>query len=593
MARIPDSFIEEVVTRNDIVSVIGSYIELKRSSSNMVARCPFHSEKTPSFTVFPNTQSFYCFGCHAAGDVITFIKKIENLTYVEAVKFLCERAGLTFPETEGDREAEEQRKRIYSVNRAAARYFHSVLISDRGRPAREYLKKRKLSAETIKHFGLGYAPEGWDNLLKHLKGQGFYESDIVSAGLAKFKAAGPAQDGPEKFIQKKSCFDFFRNRLIFPIIDLRGNVIGFGGRVLDNSMPKYLNSPDTPVYQKKQNLFALNFAKNKSTDRLILAEGYMDVISMHQAGFTEAVATLGTAITPEQARLMSRYAKKIIIAYDSDTAGQNAAKKASSYLSDTGVSINILKVREGKDPDEYIREKGAEAFDLELVRAKNKIEFELDKIRSKYDISLPDQKIRYIRESAALIASECRGVTREVYAGHLARETEVSTEKILAEIESTGRSQTKRQQRAEFKEAGELLRPRNSVGKSPDELKIIKAEEGIIAILRRNPDLIVKYSERLSENIFITPKNKELFLSVRNALENGEELAHPVPGGFLTEEQTELLEAVTMRSSLAFMLIEDELRELISILEKESSMPQADELSSMSDDEFKKLIKKQ
>lgn len=579
MAKIPESFIREVVERNSIEDLIGSYVELKRSSGNFVGLCPFHSEKTPSFTVFPDSMSFYCFGCGTGGDAISFISKIENLGYVDAVKFLAERANMTMP-AEDPREAaaSKQRETILKANKEAARFYHSCLKNEKlGATAREYIAKRRLTRETVIHFGLGYAPDGWDNLTKHLLSKGFTESDILTAGLAK------------KSDKSGKLFDFFRNRLMFPIIDLRGNVIAFGGRVLDDSLPKYLNSGDSPVFSKKNNLFALNFAKNKGNDRLILAEGYMDVISMHQAGFTEAVATLGTAITPEHSRLMSRYAKKIIVAYDTDQAGKKAVEKATKLLGELSVDINILAVSDGKDPDEFIRENGAEKFELLLNGAKNRLDYELGIIKGKFDIKTPDGKIAYIRAAAEIIAKESHSVTREVYAGVLARETEISVEQIKNDISRFVKSNEKKSKFKEFGDAEKKLKVPESYNDRSLEMRVVKAEEGLIATLLKNNDYLLKFDD-LKEELFITEKNRSIFSAVADKIKNGEQTEIFSFSGELSQDEMSHLVGIEARSRLSQKFTQKETEDFISVLNNAGEGKK--NLSDLSDDEFRNLFKK-
>ncbi len=346
----PDQFILELKQNNPIDTVMSSYVSLNRRGRNCVCLCPFHSEKSPSCTVYMDNGSFYCFGCGTGGDVITFVMKIENLSYVEAIKFLADRAGMTMPDEAKNNEASQIKSRVLEINRTAARFFHNTLAkSPDGEKGRRYFAERQLSPATITKYGLGYAPDDWHKLSNHLKSQGYTEDELVTANLC----ARGKNDG---------IYDLFRDRAIFPIIDLRGNVIAFGGRIIDGSGPKYLNSSDTPVFKKSRNLFSLNFAKKSEEKRLILAEGYMDVIAINQAGFENVVATLGTALTQEQARLMSQYAEEIIIAYDSDGAGQNATHKAINLLSEVGVRTKIIRMEGAKDPDEYIKKFGAARF---------------------------------------------------------------------------------------------------------------------------------------------------------------------------------------------------------------------------------------
>ena len=431
----PKSFIEEVKMRNDLETVIGKYVDLKRAGSNMTGCCPFHSERTPSFTVFPE-KNFYCFGCGAGGDVITFIMRIENLDYPHAVQYLADAAGIPVPKDDGAFVRREKevltRERNYEMNKIAARHFHDNLISQDGKEALQYFLDRGLAPATIRRFGLGYAKDSFDDLYKTLLDKGFTIDEIKAAFLCGINKNGKP-------------FDMFRNRVMFPIIDTSGRVIAFGGRVMDASLPKYLNSSDTPVFKKKDNLFALNYAKNAcvgnaNSDRarsgeLILCEGYMDVIALHQAGFSGAVATLGTAITPDQARLIARYAKTLYVSYDSDAAGKRADEKAIKYMNEVGVDVKILKVTGAKDPDEYIKKYGAESFRKLMSGASGQIDYRLNEIISKYNPDIPDERVSMLQEACALISTIYSDIKRDVYAMRLSEMTGTEKSAILSDAE--------------------------------------------------------------------------------------------------------------------------------------------------------------
>ncbi|MDE7301748.1 MAG: DNA primase, partial [Oscillospiraceae bacterium] len=411
---IPELFIQELKQNNPIDSVMSSYVSLIRRGRSCVCLCPFHSEKSPSCTLYLENNSFYCFGCGAGGDVITFIMKIENLGYIEALKFLAERAGMAMPEDARNNESSRIKSRILEINRTAARFFFDTLTrSPDGEKGRRYFAERQLSAATITKYGLGYAPNGWYNLSNHLRSKGFSDEEMISAFLC-----GRGKNG--------GVFDIFRDRVMFPIIDLRGNVIAFGGRTIDGDGPKYINSSDTPVFKKSQNLFSLNFAKKSEEKRLILAEGYMDVIAINQAGFENVVATLGTALTQEQARLMSQYAEEIIIAYDSDGAGQNATHKAINLLSEVGARTKIIRMEGAKDPDEYIKKFGALRFKQLLDKSGGAIEFELEKCRAGLDTDTDEGRIEYLKRCVNVLADITSPIEREVYAGRLAEANRVN-----------------------------------------------------------------------------------------------------------------------------------------------------------------------
>ncbi len=430
--RFSKDLVEEIRARNDIVELIGTYVNLKRAGSNFSGLCPYHSEKSPSFTVFPATQSFYCFGCGAGGDAITFAMRSENLDYPGAVEFLAKRAGITIQRDEQEEQG-VSRSRVYEMNLAAAKYFRSCLFDEKlGAVGMDYLvKKRRLSPIIIKRFGLGFAPNGFGGLTDHMKKLGFTEEELIVGFLCgKSQKTGRA-------------YDYFRNRVIFPIINTSGDVIGFGGRVMDDSKPKYLNSSDTPGFKKSKNLFALNYAKNHCSERLILCEGYMDVIACHAAGFENAVATLGTALTQEQARLMVKHTKEVIIAYDSDEAGQNATRKAIRLLSEVGLEVKVLKMEGAKDPDEYIKKFGADAFRSLLDAGKTGFEFKLDSVLRRYDVALPEQRIKASREVCEIIAEVYSTVEREVYIAAAAKRLSVSEEGLKNDVETARKKKIK------------------------------------------------------------------------------------------------------------------------------------------------------
>ena len=416
---IPRSFIEQLTAQCDIEDIVRSYVPLKRAGRTAKALCPFHSEKTPSFVVYPENQSFYCFGCGKGGDVIRFVMEAEHLDYPEAIRFLAARAGMAVPEEEEDGTA-ARKMRIYEINREAARFFHKCLKSQAGQAGYRYLRGRGLSDQTITAFGLGFAPDSWDSLRDFLQKKGFKREEMLDAAVLARGRGG-------------HCYDKFRNRVMFPIIDLRGNVIGFGGRVMDDSRPKYLNTDDTPVFKKSRNLFSLNFAKGEADGRLILAEGYMDVIAIYAAGFHNVVATLGTALTEEQARLMSKYAKEVVIAYDSDGPGQAATHRAINILSDAGLSARVLHMEGAKDPDEYIKKFGAKRFEILLGNAGDATTHELESAKKALDLKTPEGRIEYLRRAVNILADIRNPLSREVYAAYVARDAGASGESVNAQ----------------------------------------------------------------------------------------------------------------------------------------------------------------
>ena len=525
----PDSFIQELKFRNNIGDVVSSYVNLRRSGRNMVGLCPFHGEKTPSFHVYPDNGSFYCFGCHAGGDVITFVRKIEHLDYVEAVRFLADRAGMQVPERQVDDGMARLRMRILEINREAARFFYSVLNSQEGQPGMDYLRGRALTQRTIRHFGLGYAPPDRFALVNHLRRKGFSGEEVIQANVAFRGRNGGAVDR-------------FSNRVMFPIIDLRGNVIAFGGRVLGDAKPKYLNTSDTPAFHKSSALFALNFAKDAGGDQLILAEGYMDVISLHQAGFPTAVATLGTALTAEQARLMARYAKEIVLCYDADTAGQNATARAIPMLREAGLLVKVLTVPNGKDPDEYIRsygDQGYARFKNLLDTTGNDVEYRLQKLQQANPIEEPAGRVAYLTGAAEILAGLTNRIEQEVYAGRLAEEMSVDRSAILRQVDSLMKKRRREEKKKEFREyqqetAG--LRDRVNPDKASN-LRAAAAEEALLSAMLRYPETAEGIAGALSADIFITAFNRRVYVALKAKLDAGTELSLSAISGEFSEEE--------------------------------------------------------
>jgi len=478
---IDPAVIEEIKYRNPIEDVISGYVALKRAGSNLVGLCPFHSEKSPSFTVFVGNGSFYCFGCGAGGNVLSFISRAENLDFLSSVEFLAKRAGITITRTNDERNEAYKKRRILEMNRDAAKYFHKNLVSDpMGKEALSYLLGRGLSMSLIRHFGLGYSPNDFNSLVRYLKKEGYTDKELTDGFLAKISE------------KNNLPYGMFRNRVMFPIIGITGDVIAFGGRVMDDSKPKYLNSSDTPAFNKRRNLFALNFAKNECSERLILCEGYMDVIALHGAGFPNAVATLGTAITPEQARMMKRYTNEVIICYDADEAGQNAASKAFTLLGEVGLPARILKVKNAKDPDEYIKKFGAAAFKKLLESSRSEFDFRFDAILSKYDIENQEEKIRAIKETQQMIASIPSSAQRDVYIATVSKKFEVSMDSMRHDIEIVIKSRNKTEKK---RENAEMIKKAEGYGDrvNPDFVKnpkAARAEETILGILMLHPEYI-------------------------------------------------------------------------------------------------------
>ena len=500
--------VDEVILRNDIESLIGSYVSLKRAGSNLKGLCPFHSEKTPSFTVYPADNSFYCFGCGVGGNAITFVRQIEHLDYPDAVEFLAKRAGITVIRDDNDRYEKNtvDKARLLKMNVDAARFFSNTLLYSNDPKARSALsyftEKRGLDMATIKHFGLGYAPDSFDTLLRHMTSLGYTRDELVLAFLA-----GKSESG--------RYYDAFRNRVMFPIIDVSGSVIAFGGRVMDDSKPKYKNTMDTPVFKKSRNLFALNFAKNTCSESLILCEGYMDVIALHAAGFTNAVATLGTAITPEQARLMSRYTKKVIISYDADEAGQKAAQKAMKLLGEVGLDVGVIKVPGAKDPDEFIKTYGKEKFKEVISQSKTKFEYNMDSILAKYNIEMPQDRINALGELEILISQVYFKAERDIYIQAVSKKLGVEYKSIKEDVERISRKQAfsyKKNERQQVirESAGYSDRVNTDFAKAP---AIAKNEEQVLGLLLLYPEHQKQVFENnlISSDDFFTELNRRIF----------------------------------------------------------------------------------
>lgn len=530
-----DAFLQELKSRAEISTIISRYVNLRKSGGRYVGLCPFHSEKTPSFTVYEDTQNFYCFGCGVGGDIITFIRKIENLDYVDAVKMLAQQCGMEIPAEAVNDSYARLRKRILEMNREAAKFFHNCLKSPAGRAGLDYFKKRKLLPSTITSFGLGYAPNSWNALKSHLGSLGYSDEEMHAAALIRMKGT--------------HGYDQFRNRVMFPIIDLQGNVIGFGGRVLDDSTPKYLNTSDTPVFKKSMNLYALNFAKSSGMDSLILCEGYMDVIAMHQAGFKNAVATLGTALTPEQARLIARYTKEITVSYDADEAGQKAAQRAIGLLTQVGLRVRVLHIEGGKDPDEFLKSYGADKFKLMLENAGTHIEYRISGAKAKYNMNEPEQKLEFIKEAEEIIASLESAIEREVYAGKLAQELELNKDTLLGEINRIRLQKDRRDLRTQMRsELAQIQGLKDRVNPEKSRyLRVSNAEESLIAILYKNPDFLKKLDELINPDDFVTEFNRRVYSTERELIQQNETLDMTSLGAVFEPEQTGRILRMTMR----------------------------------------------
>lgn len=575
-----DLFIQQLKQYSDIERIISGYVPLSRKGRNLSGLCPFHSEKTPSFFVYPQTQSFYCFGCGAGGDVITFIRRIENLEYMEAVRFLAEKCGLTVPDSQQEDERAVQRRRILEINRETARFFHAQLMSEQGKQAYDYLTRRGRDRKTIRHFGLGYAPEGWRVLSDYLKTKGFTEKEMVAANVAVNSKRG-------------SVYDRFRNRVMFPIIDLRGNVVGFGGRALDDQGAKYLNTSDTPVFKKSRNLFAMNFAKTSKQPGLILAEGYMDVIAIHQAGFDNAIATLGTALTDEQARLISQYTDKVILAYDSDGPGQAATKRAINIFDEVGVKVSVLSMTGAKDPDEFIQKYGRERFAMLLDGSSNALEFELSKIRSRFDISTADGKVNFLKEACKLFAGIRNPVEREVYLTQVANELEIAPQAIHAQIKSLDKQALSRDRSRQRRDTdlyiGRMAAAKDDIQRKVN-LRYAMAEEGILYCLMKNPDFWKIVSARISEQDFVTDVNREIYRSMGQILEEGKPPEMMELSAVLSPSQMGRVSAI-LAGAPSQRCDEEGLNDYLRILLEHKNEKTEQEVAQMDDDALEEYVK--
>ena len=532
--------IEEIVYRNDIESVIGSYVTLRRAGSNYQAPCPFHSERTPSFTVFTATKSFYCFGCGAGGDVISFIMRAENMDYVEALKYLADRAGIDIPDDRDDGERQGvSRKRLYALNLEAAKFFRECLFDrEIGGEAMAYLReKRQLDNATIKHFGLGFAPNDFSALTRRMRSLGYTEEELIAGFLCK------------RSEKSGKLFDLYRNRVIFPIIDTSGNIVAFGGRVMDDSTPKYLNSSDTPAFKKSRHLFALNYARKHCAERMILCEGYMDVIALHAAGFENAVATLGTAITSEQARIFAKYTKKVVICYDSDNAGQNAATKAMRLLGEVGIDVRVIKLNGAKDPDEYIKKFGKESFEKSLDESKIGFEFRMDKILGERDISLADEKIKASMDICSLIADVHNSVERDIYIQSAAGALGVSAESVKNDVE---RIRRKRAAEAQKKQSQDVMLSIKNIGDrvNPDAAVHIAAndiEENLLAmmlIFDEYRHAVANGETELVGDDFVTSFGRKVFDRLMELERSPEGYSRALMGQFFSVDEIGRLERI-------------------------------------------------
>ena len=524
---IPHEYIEELTRRTDIVELVGSYVQLKRKGRLYGGLCPFHSEKTPSFYVYPDTESFYCFGCQAAGDAIGFVKKINNISTEEAIKMLAARAGM--PEPQEDDKTGRLRSRVLSMNKEAARFFHACLNStvEEARQARAYWRRRGLDDKTIVRFGLGYAPDDGQALYQYLRGKGYNQQELDASGLFKRSPSG-------------RIYCLFWKRVMTPIFDLRGNIIAFGGRVLDDSKPKYVNSPETLVYHKSDTVFALQIAKRSASRRFVLCEGYMDVISMQQAGIDTAVCACGTALTPDQVRLISEYADEVILSYDSDEAGQKATLRSLELFRNSPVKVGVLQIPGAKDPDEYIKKYGAERFQALLDGVGNALDFRLGRLKDQYDLAQDAQRLEYVKEAVDLLAQRSSPTEQEVYAGRLAEETNISKAAIMTQLGTAVKkagSKRRREHDRQVLRSGEMdqIKVSYTAGGS-QALGIVSAQQRLLAAILREPQDLDLVKDQLTAEQFIQPQQKELYQAMVDCRQQGVDISLATLRAFVSEE---------------------------------------------------------
>lgn len=577
MPSLSDSFLQELRLKTDVVDLISSYVSLKKRGNTYVGLCPFHNEKTPSFTVYENTQSFYCFGCGAGGDGVSFMRKIENLDYIDAVKVLAQRAGMQMPDDGYDDSLSKKRRTILEINRETARFYHNYMMSEQGKVGLQYFLNRGLSQKTIRHFGLGYAPNKWDELLKHLKSKGYNVSDMLAAGVVRKG--------------EKGYYDYFRNRVMTPIIDVRGNFIAFGGRVLDDSKPKYINTSDTLVYKKTNEVFGLNYAKDSGKDSLILCEGYMDVIAMHQAGFTNAVAGCGTALTNEQVRLLSRYAKEIILVYDNDEAGQKALNKAISLFEQVDIKISIPTLSGGKDPDEIIKNLGRARFADMLENSSNEVEFAIMKLRRGFNLQTTQGKSQFASEAVKILAN-ATPIEQDLYLSRLADELGIEKRALQAQLVEYSTRMAKGQKKREYNKIidDDLRKTRKESFEADTSTVSLKAQARVIGLLMTYPDCY-SLCKDLNPDEFTAGFYKKAYETVTQRIRDNLSLELIVFNEVFTDDEmgkfTHLV-SVSQNSSNP----KKEFTDCINVIDNEYKKQNSKSTSEMNDDDFRNFFSK-
>lgn len=577
MPSLSDSFLQELRLKTDVVDLISSYVSLKKRGNTYVGLCPFHNEKTPSFTVYENTQSFYCFGCGAGGDSVSFMRKIENLDYIDAVKVLAQRAGMQMPDDGYDDSLSKKRRMILEINRETARFYHNYMMSEQGKVGLQYFLNRGLSQKTIRHFGLGYAPNKWDELLKHLKSKGYNVSDMLAAGVVRKG--------------EKGYYDYFRNRVMTPIIDVRGNFIAFGGRVLDDSKPKYINTSDTLAYKKTNEVFGLNYAKDSGKDSLILCEGYMDVIAMHQAGFTNAVAGCGTALTNEQVRLLSRYAKEIILVYDNDEAGQKALNKAISLFDQVDIKISIPTISGGKDPDEIIKNLGRARFADMLENSSNEVEFAIMKLRRGFNLQTTQGKSQFAGEAVKILAN-ATPIEQDLYLSRLADELGIEKRALQAQLVEYSARMAKGRKKREYNKIidDDLRKTRKESFEADTSTVSLKAQARVIGLLMTYPDCY-SLCKDLNSDEFTAGFYKKAYETVTQRIRDNLSLELIVFNEVFTDDEmgkfTHLV-SVSQNSSNP----KKEFTDCINVIDNEYKKQNSKSTSEMNDDDFRNFFSK-
>ncbi|MCL2633860.1 MAG: DNA primase [Oscillospiraceae bacterium] len=577
---LPEEFLDRLKQANDIVTAMGNYAQLKQAGRDFVCLCPFHSEKTPSCHIYTDSQSFYCFGCGSGGDVITFTRLTQNLDYIAAVRLLAERSGYAMPD-EGGGEELLKRSKMFEMNKEAARFFKDVLLSEAGRGGLNYLINRGLTPNTIRKYGLGYAPNNWDSLKKHMNSKGYNDIELIEVSLLTQSQRG--------------FYDKFRDRVMFPIIDRMGNFIGFSGRKLsddDEYGPKYLNSSETAVFKKRENLFSLNFAKNSKKSYVILCEGNIDVVMLNQAGFDNAVANLGTAVTTEQARLLRNYCDKVVFAYDSDAAGEKATVKAINIFGSNGIRAEVLQMDGAKDPDEYIKKFGADSFAALAEKSVSTISFELNKLKKSVDLTTPEGRAEYLKKAVFFLAEIDIPLERMVYASELARDTGVSSAGVKDAIDHAVKSKGRTRQNEERRE---LLRPavkRDLINPDADKFpNEEKAERGIIAFLFHSPDKLPVILRSLTPDDFPTAFNRKLFETLIIRLNKRQSINISSLGDEFSAQETGRIEKIKIENAL-IPFTNERLSDYISVLLKYKEAKNKKQAQEMSNEEALEYTKK-